>query len=231
MEIKELERAFQAASRPTADDEEQHALAVRLIESDAPEIIAYHYELLRKRDNKSLFHWLRNTFAKRGRPGEEFLIRALDEERDPEMLATVVHILGRMRSGAARESAICLLTSEQIELRDTAIYVLGWVGSASDVSLLEERLLSDSAPNVRGDAATVYSQLVYRLPASREPAVKGLHRALRQETDKDVLASILVSLQYILHKRWGMREDIEEGTITGDVAKARAKALKFLGEP
>ncbi|HEX5752136.1 MAG TPA: HEAT repeat domain-containing protein [Archangium sp.] len=228
MDIKQLERAFKSASLPTAEDEEQHSLVQQLLSSNDTEILRYHYDLLRQQENWSLFCWLRNGFAKRGPQGEDFLLQAFEKEEDPEMRGTIVHILGRMRSKGARPLALRLIASDSASLHHTAAYVLGWVGTAEDVRLLEDLLLRDSESEVRADAATAHFQLVNRIPEAKERALQSLKRGLMQEKEEEVLASIIISLQDILKKRFGMREDIDERKITGDVAKAKVKALAAL---
>jgi hypothetical protein len=226
--IKDLEREFQAVNHPSTDPEEQHAFAQRLLESSNPEIIRFHYELLRNRSNQLLLGIVRDAFSQRGTEGERFLIQMLEQEKSPEVLADIVLILGLMQSKAAREYSLRNLQSSQEELRHVATFVLGWVGVMDDLDSLDERLLKDPNREIRADAATAYYQIVSRLPESKEHAVQSLKRGLVQEREESVLASILISLQDILEKRFGMREDIEEGEITGDIQKAKEKALKFL---
>ncbi|WP_158623448.1 HEAT repeat domain-containing protein [Corallococcus sp. CA053C] len=225
---KELEREFQTLNNPSTDPEAQHTFAQRLLDSDEPAVVRFHYELLRHRANDLFLAIVRDAFSQRGAAGEKFLLQMLEQEKSPEMLADVILILGLMKSSAAREYSLRMLRSPQEEVRHVATFVLGWVGTLDDLEKLEQQLLEDPVPKIRGDAATAYYQVFNRIPESREQAVQSLSRGLSQERDEDVLASILISLQDILSKRFGMREDIEEGEITGDVAKAKEKALKFL---
>ncbi|HYO55927.1 HEAT repeat domain-containing protein [Archangium sp.] len=226
--IKELEREFQALNDPSTDPEAQHAFAQRLLGSDEPEAVGFHYELLRHRDNDLFRGIIRDAFSQRGAVGEKFLLQKLEQEKNPEMLADVVLILGLMQSSAAREYSLRMIRSPHEEIRHVATFVLGWVGTLDDLRKLEQRLLEDQAPTIRSDAATAHYQIFYRIPECKDQAVQSLLRGLEQERDEDVLASILISLQDILNKRFGMHEDIDEGEITGDVGKAKEKALKFL---
>ncbi len=228
MTLKDLEDIYHLVSRDSSTDEEQAEFANMLLQSNEPEVIRFHYELLRNRRNESLFQWIQNAFVKRGAVGEKFLISAIDQETAPEMLANDLHILGRMRSQHAREYAIRFMANEHPEVRHVASYVLGWVGQPEDVDALAKLLLEDPDPETRSDAATAFRQMFRRMPTISERATDVLGEALDKEADPEVLASILITLQTINGKKFGMREDIDEGTISGDVETAKRKALKFL---
>jgi hypothetical protein len=228
--IEQLERQLHSINPALADGEELAMVSSKLLESNDPDVIHYHYELLRRHDNHSLLlkGVIRSAFCEREAAGEQFLLQMIVQEKDPEMVAEILQILGHMGSKDALNYALEGLHSKHVRLRHVATIVLGWSGTIKHLDALEQRLLEDPVKEIREDAATAYYQMFYRIPKIKERAVESLKRGLLQEKDKDVLACILVTLQDILSQRFGMRENIEEAEITGNVERGKEKALKFL---
>ena len=231
MDLDVLEDAYREANQPDRVYRDHLAFVAKLLASSEPETVAYHYRLLRDRANRDLYFELRAAFEKRLPAAEAFLLEALDAEKDPAMRADVLHLLGIARCPSARDLALRLATDIDEKVRDTASYVLGWVGTRDDLrTVLTDRLLHDPSPLVRGDAASALRQVVYRLPRAKDDAVKALKEALNQESHEQVQASIIATLQTLLKKRFGLTEPDHEPGIKGDVPAAREKALRHLAK-
>lgn len=199
-----------------------------LMLSEDEKAVSFHYELLRNRENHDLYLRLRAAFMDRGDAAEAFLLERVKDERDSEMRADLLTILGSIRSSAALPLAREAIVSEAANLRYGGCYVLGWMGKARDLDLLRDRLLSDPDPDVRATAATAYDQIHDHLPKSRDRILRDLKDALVAEEDETVAGWIIVTIQYILKKRFGMKENIEEAELTGDVVAAKEKCLRAL---
>jgi HEAT repeat protein len=227
MDKNELDRQYEASTKTTSFGEHQRFIK-QLLASNDPEVIDYHFSLLGNRQNRNLYQRLRAAFAKRGAPAAQYLIKRAAAETNPQLLGDILHLLGVMKVPEAVPLARKLAGARDPELRDKAVYVLGWLGTESDVDILADRLLNDPNPKVRMDAATAHDQMRMRLPDTTNRLLANLKSALAQETDEEVLAWIIITIQYFLKKKFGLKENIEEATYSGDVQKARLKARDVL---
>jgi len=227
MDIETLEREFTLAKASTDYDQHQKFIK-QLLSSDAPEIIAYHFSLLKRRENWDLYQDIRYAFRKRGAVAERFLVDKMKTESDPELQADALQILGGLRSKEVLPLARHFVSHQDPDLRYRACIVLGWVGTEDDIDILGNLLLNDSKGLIRGYAATALRQLWRRLPEAKPQILVNLKKALESEIDAEALPLIIVSLQSIMNKGFGLKENIDEGKITGNVQDARKKALKAL---
>lgn len=228
MTIPELQRLYEKAK--TSDDIDDHgALTEALLESLPREAIPYHYELLRDRPNRDLYQWLRAKFSEWEAPGEAFLLQQIKREQDPLMVADCLQILGNMNSHHARDLAREYARSEVAEIRHVAGFVLGWVGTAEDVkTVMRDLTTNDPAALVRAHTATALRQVWYRKPAVKPSALRILAEALPKEEDTYAIQCMIITAQSIMKKRFGLRENVDEATIEGNVASAKKKALAAL---
>jgi len=113
-------------------------------------------------------------------------------------------------------------------LRYKAIIVLGWMGDPDDVPLLGARFPHECVPQLRGYLATALRQILLRLPAIPHEALNYLLGALDIEQDDDALSLMIVSAQTISGASFGLKESVHEATVTGDVQRARVRAVTFL---
>ena len=223
-----LHSEYIAASQ-TRDPDAHRKFIEHLMRSPDGATIEPHSELLRDRQNVHIYTRLRVAFKKYGAAGEAVLVERLGTETSPEMLADIIHLLGGMRSASARGAALAAIDSPHEEIRRTACYVLGWIGTEHDmVTVLHQRLLSDPNNQIRSFAATSYRQIFYRIPEVRERALKDLKEALVQEADPVALGGIIVRVQTLMRRRVGLIGGPNEPEIKGDVVAAREKALHAL---
>jgi HEAT repeat protein len=223
----ELGKQYRAAMDTTSFAAHQKFIKL-LLSSSEPDVIHYHCELLKNRENPKLYLRLRAAFKKRGPAGAKYLTERMRTEKNPQLVGDILHLLGGMGEEASLPLARQLITSSDADLRDKATYVLGWVGKESDTELLGNRLLNDPDPKVRADAATAHDQMRMRLPQIKDQLLGTLKRAVELERDEQVLAWIIITLQNFLGKKFGLKEDIEEGTYSGNVHQAREKARAAL---
>ena len=208
---------------------EDKKFAAKILSSQEPDVVALHFELLKKRDNWMLYIMLRDAFAKGRSVAEQFLIQRIQTEKDHELQKEALHFLGYLRSKEARRYAREFVLNKNSDLRETACYVLGWVCEAGDIPLLQDRLLNDSEQEVRITAATSLDQVRMRLPGETERIRAILAQALRKEDEGEVIAWIVITLQYVMGANFGLEEVIEEGEYRGNVRLAKERASKALG--
>jgi len=215
--------------RETKDSALHDAFVQRLLSSDEPDVVQAHYELLRDQRNDVLYRLVRSAFGKRGRVAARFLDGLVLREKAPAMRADILLLLGVVNQPSALVLAREVLEDGAWELRQRGCSVLGWMGQPEDVALLAARLLTDSNETVRGTAATALRQLGRRmLVASRGDLLTALRDSLEKETADSVAARVVLTAQSMINKRFGLVEEIEQATISGDVQSARTKCLRAL---
>ena len=227
MDISGLEREYDIAKATTGYSEHQKFIK-QLLSSDEPEIVGYHFNLLKRRANWDLYQRVRYSFMKRGAAADRFLIDRIKTEKDPELQGDILQLLGGLRSKEALPLARNFIARQNPDHRHKACIVLGWVGTQDDIDILGDRLLNDSEPLIRGTAATAQRQLWRRLPDTKGKTLVNLKKALKSEEDEGTIALIIISLQSIMKKKFGLKENIEEREIVGDVERAKKKAMNAL---
>lgn len=226
--IAALQALHQSAKR-TDDFENHHAFTKALKSSNDPDILDYHYNLLRERSNRDLYLRIRAAFDERGPTVGDFLEEKARVEKDSAMRADILHLLGLVKHPAAVPMARDSLKAKDPELRRRACYVIGWLGQAEDVPRLRDILIHDPEPDVRATAATTHYQFYEHSKRSKMPLLRNLSDALSAEPDRGVVGSIILAVQYILERRFGIKWDREEDELLGDVESAREKCMKALG--
>lgn len=227
MDINNLQREYARVSQTTSFSAHQEFIS-RLLSSNDQETIQYHFELLRSHEPRDLYLRVRSAFIKRGKEGEKFLIDRIQREKDPALLADALHLLGRLESRHAIPLAREFMSHPIPEHHYIGCYVLGWVGAEDDIPVLTDRLLTDTDSRVRATAATALDQVMIRLPHTKPQLLASLSDALQKEEDEEVIAWVIITIQYIMKRKYGLKENIEEAKWVGDVKKAKIKALKGL---
>ena len=227
MDIDTLEKEYNAAKETTNFTLHQNFIKL-LLSSDDSETINFHFNLLKNRDNWNLYTRLRAGFKKRGIATEKFLIDKIKNESDDGLQADALHLLGELNSNEAVSISKDFIKHQDQTHRETACYVLGWLASENEIDYVADRLLNDSDADIRATAATSLDQIKLRLPETKPKLISILKNALESETNEEVAAWIIITLQYIMGKRFGLKENIDEAEWSGDVDKAKKKALKAL---
>jgi HEAT repeat protein len=201
-----------------------------LLSDNSSETISYHYDLLKKREYKNLYHYIRAAFKKR-LEAEEFLVKKISTEKDSIALGDILHLLGGLRSSQAAPLARKLINNDNGYQREVALYVLGWVGAEEDIDILTTHLLNEESSHLRGTAASAHRQMYWQLSELKNKLLASLKQGFEKEKDDEVIAWIIVMIESIAVKRLGLREDKQDpDVIHGDVLKAKIKAAKFLAE-
>ena len=227
MDTTILDRAYAVAQQTTSFAIHNEFLK-KLLSMPEPEAVEYHYNLLHRRENRELYLRVRAAFEKRGRAAEVFMLSKLSREPDTDLQADILLMLGLMRSLEARRIALDFIPNESPKLRHFACLVLGWVGTEQDLAKLGKILLEDVEPRVRGTASTALRQMWYRIPVIKNQLPLYLMSALEKETDEQAQQEIIIVVQELLNKKLGLKENTNEGTITGETGKAAEKARALL---
>lgn len=228
---KEYEFAKEGEHLSDGERVERNINFVEILLSDnSSETINFHYNLLKKREYKNLYHYIRAAFKKRPE-AEGFLLKKLPTETDPLTLGDILHLLGGIRSSHAAPLARQFVNNQNDFQREVALYVLGWVGTESDIEILNEHLLSENSPRLRITAASAHRQMYWRLSELKNKLLISLKQGFEKENDDEVIAWIIIMVESIALKRLGLREDKQDPYIIhGDVQKAKVKTAKFLTE-
>jgi HEAT repeats len=229
MATDELQRLYDRARSANPNFDERQELVAALLAREDREAIEYHYGLIRDRSDRRLYLDVRTSFKKRGKAAEAFSLEAYPREPSTSMRADILLLLGGLRSSGVRRLALDALSAEDEELRHKAVIVLGWVGTVKDMkTVLRDRLLHDPSPLVRGDTASAYRQIWYRMPRVKETAERDFAEALAAEDDEYAVSILVISLQTIARRRFGLKETDGDIEIVGDVEEAKARAQRYL---
>ena len=188
------------------------------------DVIAYHFELLKRTKNEKLLEVLARFFKWRGNLGETYLAARLAAESEPFMISIGLQILGAMQSKSAVDFARQFISHSDERVRERACMVLGWVGTREDLAPLRSAGLNDPSVNVRKWAATQQMHIWLRYPAAKNTVVAYLNEAIQTETEVEVMKMIIYTAQELLGRRFGLKEDKHSSQLTGDLAEAKRKA-------
>jgi len=200
----------------------------KLNSSNEEGFLNYHLQIIGETENQKLMQVLANSFVKRGIDAEKYLLYKINQEQDNRIKGIILQMLGKMGCAESIPYALNFVKGTDANLQYRGIIVLGWVGTSNEIRSLEELLFSHDSPEIRGYAATAMRQIWFRLPKVQRQVSTSLQKALLHETNEETLSSVIIVLQDIFKRKFGLNEDIDEGKITGDVSQAKDKASKFL---
>ena len=206
-----------------------------LLSSDSPEFLDFHYLILQ---DKALSDQLKSTIKTFfysevvNNRNKEVVCSFLYQKyangiEDISLRADVIQLLGNLRSKQAKEVALENIALPKADLRYRSIIVLGWIGTKIDLKVLNERLLTDPDPQLRGYAATAMRQIWFNHPKSKEEILKHLKKAIPEEKDEKALQGMIITVQELLKKKLGLKES-NFGDITGNIEAAKVKAIAAL---
>jgi macrodomain Ter protein organizer (MatP/YcbG family) len=206
-----------------------------LLSSDSPEFLEFHYRVIQ---DDSLSAEVRGTIksfffseAANNRNKEivsEFLyqkyLKGID---DITLKADVIQLLGNLRSKHAKAVALENIAIRKGDLRYRCIIVLGWVGSKTDLKVLNERLLTDPDPQLRGYAATAMRQIWFNHPKTKDAILSLIKEAIEKESAPETIEGMVITVQDLLKKKLGLKES-KYGDVTGDMDAAKTKTIEAL---
>lgn len=226
---KEYKYAKEGASLSEAEQVNRNMKFIKMLITDnSPEVVEYHYGLMKNRDYKDLYHDIRAAFKKRS-DIETFLIRKINIETDPIALGDILHLLGGLRSNQAAPMARSFINNENSYQREVAMYVLGWVGNEEDIIRLREHMLGEVDPRLRITAASAHRQIAWRHADLKDAVLRSLGIGFENEKDDEVISWIIVMIGTVAVKKLGLREDKDDPYILhGDLEKAKKKTAQFL---
>lgn len=226
--IEELKKKFSEIK--ISDSFTEHNNFLKLLTADnSIELLEFHFSLIKERENSDLHRRIAKAFEKHYTIGEDFLLNKLiNENLDEETSADTIQILGLMKSKKLLPYLPNLLKSNSELIRYKAIIVSGWLGSENEVDLLKIILMHDNESYLRGYSATAMRQIWFSHDNLKNKILENLFIALKIEAETDALALIIVSIQELLKRKFGLKEVIGEGTIKGDVEKSKVKIIKDL---
>ena len=235
MDIKSLYASYEALKNSEDPYEIIFDFKEELLSSDSTEFLDFHYLILQ---DKALSDQLKSTI-------KTFFYSEVVNKRDKEVVCSflyqkytdgiedislkgdVIQLLGNLRSRHAKEVALENIAIAKADLRYRSIIVLGWVGNKTDLKVLNERLLTDPDPQLRGYAATAMRQIWFNHPKSKEEILKHLKKAIPEENDEKALQGMIITIQELLKKKLGLKES-KFGDITGDIEISKVKAIAAL---
>ncbi|SHG09653.1 HEAT repeat domain-containing protein [Pedobacter caeni] len=235
MDIKSLNAAYEALKIAENPYDTIFDFKEELLSSDSPEFLDFHYRILQ---DKALSAQLRSTIksfffaeAVNNRNKEvvsNFLYQKYSNGiEDISVRADVIQLLGNLKSKHAKEVALENINLPKADLRYRSIIVLGWIGSTAELKVLNERLLNDPDPQLRGYSATAMRQIWFNHPKSKENILKHIKEAIPGEKEEKALEGMIITVQDLLKKKLGLKES-EYGEITGDMEAAKVKTIAVL---
>jgi hypothetical protein len=228
MNVEELKKEYKRVNDIGDNISEILKLKKMLLSTNEPDILEFHYELLRQRTNIKLYLHVRAAFM--DRPAiEGFLIDKSKIEKDEEMQADILQILGTIKSLQAAIMAREYLNHENEYHREVASFVLGWVGNKNDIQILNQHMLNEKSALLRITAASAHRQIAFRMPELKMDIIASLKQGFENEKDDEVIPWIIIMIETILIKRLGIREDKDDPHIWhGDLEKAKKRTAQFL---
>lgn len=203
----------------------------RLISNNSLEYLELHYKILSERQKENLYKYIKACFHLRSDKIKtiNFLTNKYKNNiKDSTLKADVIQILGHLRAKEASTFAKENLNSPIFNLRYSSIITLGWIGNKEDLSILSGRLLKEPDDTLRGYVATAMRQIWFNRKAETEDILPYLYKALIKEESKETLSMIIIVIQDLLKRKFGLQENLNEGNVKGDVFKAKEKIIKKL---
>ncbi len=226
---KEYEFAFNGINLSEEEQVKRNMKFIKLLLSNNdPEVVDYHYNLLKYREYKDLYYDIRASIKKRPQI-ENYLFNKIDIETDPVTQGDILHLLGGLRSVHAASMARSYVSHENDYHREVALYVIGWVGIEDDIKILHKHMLEEQNPHLRITAASAHRQIAWRLSDSKDAILKSLKVGFENEKDDGVLSWIIIMIGSVSDKKLGLIEDRDDPyVLKGDLYKAKKKTEDFL---
>ncbi len=234
--LSELKNEYEELAKienPTAID-----FSKSLLLNNELDILEFHYSLLNKRENQHLYRTIRAAFGdrKNDMSVELFLLNKFKKEKNIDIKADILMILGNLRSKKVLPVIKERINDKEIKLQEMSLIVLGWVGKASDIKIFSDKIHNAAKEEIREMAVHAMRQLWYNneTKSLKKSIIKTLYSAIQNEKVHSVIKAIVFVAQEILSKNFGLKES-QYNSNTGDFSKekgdiqlARSKAMKAL---
>ncbi len=205
-----------------------------LIKHTEKEFLKFHFNTLKDQSNEPLFYELRGEFYRHGETVKPFLLDKLENEADKSLQAEALFILGTLDDLNDIDKEIIKKSAKQFIENYTdykhqyyGIIVLGWIGGKDEIPILENQMINNDNPELRAIAATAIRQIYFQNKRLSKSILNSYLKALSTETNSHVIGVIIVCIQDIEKRKFGLQE-LRDGRIKGDVSKAKEKVLKFV---
>lgn len=231
--VESLRQRFDAI-RIDTDVSDMFDFGAQLLELQSAEALDFHYALLRDTGmDGELYDWICRKFSDRGDAGEDHLHARFALEQDASLQATVLQMLGtfKYRKGRRLKDTAALaraaLGAAHDELRCKGLWVIGWLGTTGDIARVAPLLAGDPVPANRRWAASALMQIVLNHRGAAPKALARLREALDAEADPVALGGILVAVQEIAGKKFGLSASSHEPASAEKLEAALAKARRM----
>ena len=199
----------------------------------------YCLEMERPAEERKLH--LSATFAEHGRAGGEYLLSLLCGDETAASHAVFLLASDRFRSAYGlspdektmiRREAVQLTESSDPIVRRRSIIVIGWIGTAEEIPLLNRHLLTDEDVLCRAWSASSFLQMTPLTPGEREAlqinTKDSLIECLKTEQDVYVKGTAVEAIMEVWDVSFGLRSSAVEDRNQKAVDRAAKKALLFL---
>ena len=197
-----------------------------LLQDDSALGMERHYCYFKDSENAYLKRILGNGFLKRGKEGVLFLEEKLKTETDALAKSNVIHIIGLSYNKEYLPYILPYLDDANDEIRYKAIIACGWLGDAEAIKILKEHYATEKDALLRGFIVSAMRQIFFRHKETKQQIVDFIYVKMPEETYNELLAIMIVVLQDLTKVKFGLKEDLCSGEISGDIAKAKDKVLK-----
>jgi len=206
----------------------------KLLENNEEEIIDYHYNLLKERDDMRFFHMIRSDFKKRGSSGKSFLLHKIQHEKDLILKSEALFIIGGMKNLEENDIKIIKETANEFinkkydyTLQYYGIIILGWLGKKEEISILSKELFENNDENLAAYAASALRQIWYNHKRLKKQILNTYFKSLVNNNNNNIESTVIACVQELLQRKFGIKES-QYGEIYGDLDEAKAKTLKAL---
>lgn len=208
-------------------------LKEKLLSSDSEDFLQFHYEISNDSSVKDgIRNMIRSSFYsdienKRDKDKVSlFLYKKYNNSVLDKEKSSILKILGHLKTSIAKQIAEKEINSFSFDLRYSSIIVLGWIGTPEDILLLNNQMLLDSSPTLRGYSATAMRQIWFNYPETGRDISDYIYNAVKKEKSEEALMSMLVSVQEILCKKFGIKES-KYGDTSGNIEKTKEKFINY----
>ena len=161
------------------------------------------------------------------------VINELENDIDMEHHGTILFCLGKIiDSRRGKQKKVIEYVKKNINnpnenTRENAIIVLGWLGGNREIDLLGNILLNDTNNKCRAWASSSFMQISFRKKLNTERVLPYLYKSIQKEKDYFVIEVVIVALQEIIKKKFGLnKKDMNINNIEA-VEQSKNKVLKY----